>query len=340
HGVLQLNFIPDHSKLVLQDRGQTITYIAQGKVKSYSLDEVHTLVEDTELLKRLKYAKDVLSLINTRRTVLVDIPTLTMALDSSPFTTQCSALTFELESSIDGLYNELDGIERAFETALAELLASSPTKLSPGPPGVIQTPAPSFPCANLENDQNADLFNALETLVTKGTERPLNVNDCERLQTVLVESPRWVDKLFKEPNVFQRFFDNNTRLVKETLAQFAQTNHFPMFLAVWSESTRITLDLLEIITWLATHGHLTDERMHMFVARCFQCCDRAVDRDAQNRQVKLVSLFLKNLLRAEVIQEEDYFAEINTFCIAYARVREATDLFRMILEWKNKSNVM
>ncbi|KAJ1657293.1 Cell cycle serine/threonine-protein kinase cdc5/MSD2 [Dispira simplex] len=68
HGVLQLNFIPDHSKLVLQDRGQIITYIAQGKVKSYSLDDVHTLVEDTELLKRLKYAKDVLSLINTRRT--------------------------------------------------------------------------------------------------------------------------------------------------------------------------------------------------------------------------------------------------------------------------------
>ncbi|KAJ1651651.1 hypothetical protein IWQ61_007834 [Dispira simplex] len=269
-----------------------------------------------------------------------------MALDSSPFTTQCSALTFELESSIGGLYNELDGIERAFETALAELISSTPRVLSSGPQshGEVQTTTSSLFDATLDNDQHGkeddNLLKALQTLVTKGTEQPLNVNDCERLQAVWLQSPAWVDRLFDEPDVFQRFFDNNTRLVKETMAQFVQTNHFPMFLTVWLESTRVTLDLLEIITWLASHRHVTEEWIHMFVARCLQCCDRVVDQDAQNRQVKLVSLFLKNLLHNKVIQEEDYFTEINTFCIAYARVKEATALLRMILEWKNASNVI
>ncbi|KAJ1914286.1 Cell cycle serine/threonine-protein kinase cdc5/MSD2 [Tieghemiomyces parasiticus] len=67
HGVLQLNFMHDHSKLILQSRGEIITYITEHDVRTYSLNNVHELLDHTEILKRLKYTRDVLGLINVRR---------------------------------------------------------------------------------------------------------------------------------------------------------------------------------------------------------------------------------------------------------------------------------
>ncbi|KAJ1977375.1 Cell cycle serine/threonine-protein kinase cdc5/MSD2, partial [Dimargaris verticillata] len=67
HGVLQLNFTHDHTKLIIQSRGEVITYISDGTAKTYALSDVQSLMHHTEILKRLKYTRDVLSLINLRR---------------------------------------------------------------------------------------------------------------------------------------------------------------------------------------------------------------------------------------------------------------------------------
>ncbi|KAJ1990454.1 Cell cycle serine/threonine-protein kinase cdc5/MSD2 [Dimargaris cristalligena] len=68
HRVLQLNFIHDHSKLIIQNRGEVITYISEGKASTYALTDLENLRANNDVLKRLKYTRDVLGLINLRRT--------------------------------------------------------------------------------------------------------------------------------------------------------------------------------------------------------------------------------------------------------------------------------
>ncbi|KAJ1979777.1 Cell cycle serine/threonine-protein kinase cdc5/MSD2 [Dimargaris cristalligena] len=67
HGVLQLNFIQDHSKLVIQNRGEIVTYISDGQLQTFTLSDLETLRPQTDLLKRLKYTRNVLAQINVRR---------------------------------------------------------------------------------------------------------------------------------------------------------------------------------------------------------------------------------------------------------------------------------
>ncbi|KAJ1989158.1 hypothetical protein H4R33_002158 [Dimargaris cristalligena] len=231
---------------------------------------------------------------------------------------QYSAMTFQLESSTDGIYNELPGIELAFNKALEELAQHFPS-----------TKATPHESAGSPVSQLCEL----QLWIDNAAQGPLNFKRCEFIETALNRDMSLLDQLEITPEKFQDILTNNSRLVKDTLQPWSASINFILYVEVILIMP-INLDIIEIMTWLVEHRKLEDEHLRIFITHCIAYCGRLTDRDSQTRQVKIISLFIQRLLNAGAIREEDYFAELSSFCVEYARVKEATVLFRRLLEWE------
>ena len=188
-----------------------------------------------------------------------------------------------------------------------------------------------------------------ETLLQKIFQAPLEV---EEEQTLLaycdstgigVSSSKNTPPLLTPDNL-PLLVEHNPNVAIELLMKIQNENQAEAYHSKLV-NTEITLHTMEVVYRLATVGAaggglseaphtLKTEYLHVFILGLFERCDTSKDR----KLVRLVSVFLQNLIQNEIVHVDDYVsAEVQAFCIENSRVREAQALFKLL---KEKSGIV
>ncbi|KAI9344883.1 hypothetical protein BDR26DRAFT_168381 [Obelidium mucronatum] len=106
-------------------------------------------------------------------------------------------------------------------------------------------------------------------------------------------------------------------------------------------SMPLSLQVMDVVNKLisspSTAPFLPEGFANLYIANiCQQCATAAGDKQNQARLVRLVCIFLQSLLRNNLIPITNEFEiEVESFCLQFVWVKEASDLFRIVKSWNN-----
>lgn len=124
---------------------------------------------------------------------------------------------------------------------------------------------------------------------------------------------------------------HNPRIAKDMIIYMTNTAEISKYYDMLA-SMRLSINLLDVFDNVQQHVSIPKVFTLLFVKNCMDQCNQPGPKNIQkNRQVRIVIVFLTNMIKSRALESEDIFDSIRQFCIEHSKVKEASDLLKITL---------
>ncbi|KAI8929143.1 hypothetical protein BC831DRAFT_444865, partial [Entophlyctis helioformis] len=158
---------------------------------------------------------------------------------------------------------------------------------------------------------------------------PVSAAHAQEIRSWVALYPQFVHQVGLSPHAFAGLVDHNPTVAGHVLVALCLSPSFSQYLDVLI-TTSPTIHSMEIVNRVAQTLVLPPVFLHTYLSTAMAACDALRDKFMQNRQARLVCVFIQSLVRNRVLPIAEYGVEIMPFCLAYSRVKEAAALYRLV----------
>ncbi|CAD8111987.1 unnamed protein product [Paramecium sonneborni] len=130
---------------------------------------------------------------------------------------------------------------------------------------------------------------------------------------------------------FNNLVEHNPQLVSDMITKLNQSGTNVNEYLDYLIQIKVTIQTLELVNQLTKNITLPDQFLNMFITRCIVTCEEVKQNQQQlARQVRLVSVFIKTLIKQKTFNPKKIYVELQGFCLEFSTIQEATQLFKAI----------
>ncbi|CAK61638.1 unnamed protein product (macronuclear) [Paramecium tetraurelia] len=131
-------------------------------------------------------------------------------------------------------------------------------------------------------------------------------------------------------NQFKLLVEYNPQLVSDLITKLYQLGVNANVYLDCLIQIKISIQTLELVNQLSKSISLPDQFFNMFIRKCIVNCEEYKIPQQLTRQVRLVSVFIRTLIKQKTFDPKKIYVELQGFCLEFSSILEATQLFKTI----------